>query len=113
MQNQIERYLGDYGYTLRGTARKLNIPLKDLKAKLSGEQDFTLEEAHKLAVWTGKTIDSLFFEDLDSEVTWYVDAITREIKEHSANLKGVRLCWVSTKTWLWPKPTKNKEGIRK
>ncbi len=78
---------------MRGAARILHIPLKDFESKLSGEQAFSLDEAHQLAELTGTTIDSLFFEDLNADLICYIDTITRELKRYSAvALKNHKVC---------------------
>ena len=68
MKDQIRECITDHGHTVRGAARILHIPLKDFESKLSGEQAFSLDEAHQLAELTGTTIDSLFFEDLNADL---------------------------------------------
>lgn len=115
MKDQIRECITDHGYTVRGAARILHIPLKDFECKLSGEQDFSLDEAHQLAELTGTTIDSLFFEDLNTDLIYYLDIITREIKRYSAvapekAAKCADLAWTFVKGWVWPEPKGKKGG---
>ena len=49
MKDQIRECITDHGHTVRGAARILHIPLKDFESKLTGEQAFSLDEAHQLA----------------------------------------------------------------
>ena len=115
MKDQIRECITDHGYTVRGAARILHIPLKDFESKLSGEQAFSLDEAHQLAELTGTTIDSLFFEDLNADLICYIDTITRELKRYSAVApkKATRcadLAWTFVKRWVWPDPKEKKGG---
>lgn len=115
MQNQIESVIAAHGYTVRGMARKLHIPLKDFQAKLSGAQDFTLEEAHQLASSTGTSIDHLFFDDMDSDLVQHIDLISHSLKYYSAtNAKRTSQCahlaWVFVSWWIFSTPAGKKEG---
>lgn len=115
MQNQIERVIAAHGYTVRGMARKVNIPLKDFRAKISGEQDFTLEEAHRLASSTGTSIDHLFFDDMDSDLVQFTDLITNNLKYYSAEnaeraSQCARLARIFVSRWLFSFPADQKEG---
>lgn len=115
MKDQIRECITDHGHTVRGAARILHIPLKDFESKLTGEQAFSLDEAHQLAELTGTTIDSLFFEDLNADLICYIDTITRGLKRYSAVApeKATRcaaLAWTFVKRWVWPDPKEKKGG---